>query len=121
MTRIMKRLCLLALASALVGAALGSFHQSTVFAQGGFGYMCNAWEETCDDGSGDPWGGDSGGGGDPANSGWYCPIAGVTVDQKTCTSTGCRAYSTAYPVQVCVFRSSDGHGGCPPLERCQRR
>jgi hypothetical protein len=112
---VIRRASLLVLVSALVGAALGSRHQSTALAD--WEYMCDAWEETCD-GSGDPWGGGGGGGGG-GSAGWYCPIGVVTVGSKTCTSTGCRAYSPSYPTQVCVFRSSDGQGGCPPLEQCQ--
>ncbi len=80
----MRRAYLLVLASALVGAGVGSFHQSTALGQGGIGGICNAWEETCDDGSGGPWdsGGDSGGG--DSSGSHYCK----TVPPH-CISLGC--------------------------------
>jgi hypothetical protein len=96
-----RRACLLLLASILMGAMLGAFNSTKTFAQD---------LEIFDDGYGD------GGGGGAT---WYCGISSVEVNGKTCTSVGCRAYSSNDPTQVCVFRSSDGKGGCPPLEQCQ--
>lgn len=93
-----RRACLLLLASMLMGAMLGAFNSTNTLAQD---------LEIFYDGDG------SGG------AGWYCPIASVQVGEKTCTATGCKAYSREEPTQVCVFRSSDGRGGCPPLEQCQ--
>lgn len=81
MTRIMKRIYLLVLASALVGAAFGSFPQSTVSAQGGWDYMCDSWESSCGDGSGGSLGGPSGGSG---GGGVEC----LTIPDG-CTSFGC--------------------------------
>jgi hypothetical protein len=96
-----RRACLFLFASMLLGAMLGAFNSTHTSAQD--------LEIFYDGYDG------SGGGG----AGWYCPIASVQVGEKTCTAVGCRAYSSSEPTQVCVFRSSDGKGGCPPLEQCQ--
>ncbi len=97
MTRIMRRFYLLVLAAALVGAAFGSFHQSTVFAQGDWGYMCDSWEQSCDDGSGDWWesDGDGGGGGGTPHGPWVCP------DMDRCNSLGCNPRSYLDQTMVC--------------------
>lgn len=112
MTRIMRRIYSLVLAFALVGAALGSFHQSTAHAQGGFGYMCDAWEESCDDGSGGPWNGGGGGGGDSTTV-WKCP------DSQKCGNFGCHAKSIADHTQVCSRYLLEGAtGSCPSPVNC---
>jgi hypothetical protein len=100
-----RRASLLLLASLLMGSIFGVFQGSAALAQIG------PEEPILYDGGG---GGGGGGGGS-----WYCPITNVTVGGKTCTAVSCRPYSTTTPTQVCVFRSSDGQGGCPPLEQCQ--
>jgi hypothetical protein len=94
-TKISKRLLLLI--AVLLGIAFGSFQVPSTTAQIEIFYDSDS--------------GDSGG--------WYCPITDVTVNGKTCTAVGCHAYSNSDPTMVCSYRSSDGRGGCPPLEQCQ--
>jgi len=99
---LMRRAYLLVLALVLVGAAFASFHRSTVLAQGGFDYMCNAWEETCDNGSGDPYGGGGGGGGGSPGGAWKCPNSDV------CGNFGCHERSYVDHTQICSRYNFDG-------------
>jgi hypothetical protein len=110
MRRIIRRVYLLVLASALVGAAFGSFHRSTVFADG-FDYMCDASQESCDDGSGSGGGGSStpGGGGGGA---YTCPtVAG-------CGNWGC--YANSQGVQTCALYNLEGSTHCTGTRTCTR-
>ena len=99
-----RRACLFLLASVLLGAIFGSFHNSVTMAQHG------PEEPIYYEGSGD------GGGGGGAH---YCSVSSIVVNGKTCTASGCRVYSPTYPVFICDYRGSDGSSsGCPPLEQC---
>jgi hypothetical protein len=115
MTRVVRRIYLLVLASALVGAAFGSFYPSTVYAQG-FGYMCNAWEESCDGGGsyGEPGGGGGAGGAGPR---WTC----ITVPQG-CISFGCNGGSNGVPATCSMSRNgTNPNAVCNPGGPCSRQ
>lgn len=102
----------LVLVLALVGSAFVRFH-STVLAQGDFGYMCNAWEESCDNGSGGSYGGPGSGAG--GTGGWVCP------DSQTCGNFGCHARSIADPTQICSRYNLEGvPGNCSSPANCTR-
>jgi hypothetical protein len=115
MRRVMRRVYLLVLASALVGAAFGSFHQSAVSAQG-FGYMCDAWEESCDNGSGSySGGGGTGSGGSGPR--WTC----ITVPAG-CISFGCNGGSNGVPATCAMSRNgTDPNAVCNAGGPCSRQ
>jgi hypothetical protein len=88
------RAWLLALAAILVAAMFGAFNS---FAQGGgFGYMCDAWEQDCDDGSG---GFGSGGSGGPGGGGGT--VSCVTIPPG-CASLGCNGNPGHYTCSLYV-------------------
>ena len=105
-----RRAFLLVVVSALVGAALPSFHQqSTALAD--WEYMCDSWEQSCDDGSGGGPGGGNGGGG---SGGWMCP-----TNNNTCgTLVGCHPRTTTDPTQVCSRYNLEGQTGCTSPVNC---
>jgi hypothetical protein len=116
------------LAGGLVSAGGSRF---VSFAQDG-GYWCPPEYATCSSYGGifqpiTPIGGGGGGGATSPCSGtgkWVCPVKSVGsegIAGGTCTSTGCRKYSTDYPVWVCAFTPSDANTKCPPLESCECR
>lgn len=109
---LMKRAGLLVFTLVLVGAAFVTLYQKTALAQGGFDYMCDAWEQTCDNGSGD-WSG-AGGGGGGGGTLWKCP------DPLVCGNFGCHPRSIADPTQVCsrYKLDPDGPGSCPSPVNC---
>jgi hypothetical protein len=98
----------------LVGAAFVVFSTHTS-AQGGFGYMCDAWEQTCDDGSGDILpGGESGGGGGGGGSAYYCPSS------EWCGNFGCHRRSDTDSTQICSqYKIGSGPGTCPSPINCK--
>jgi len=107
-----RRAISLMLFSALVGAVSGGFHPTTVHGQGGFEYMCNAWEETCDDGSGDYGGGGGGGGG----TSYTCP------SPQWCSNLGCHAKSISDHTQICTqSKNDDSPFTCPTPINCVSR
>jgi hypothetical protein len=90
---VVKRASLLLAALTLIGAAFVVFSPRTA-AQGGFGYMCDAWEQSCDDGSGIlPGGGGTAGGG--SGSDYLCPAP------TGCVHFGCHNRSSQDTTQVC--------------------
>lgn len=97
----------------LVGAAFVLFSPGTA-AQGGFDYMCNSWEQTCDDGSGDiAPGGESGGG--TGGGYYYCP------SPEWCGNFGCRPRSETDPTLVCSqYKIGSGPGTCPSPINCKK-
>jgi hypothetical protein len=96
-----KRISPLLLASALIGLMFISASRRAA-AQGGFGYMCDAWEESCDDGSGD-FGGGSGGSGSGGGK-WMCPAP----PQPNEPPNPCRSNFMYFPVS-CTFPSGGGN------------
>lgn len=117
---ISKRISLLLLA-AMLGLTLFAVSRHAT-AQGGFQYMCDAWEESCDDGSGDFGGGSSGGGGGVKP---YCavPEAGINGG-RICKADGCRLAPNYPNTYVCDYKYQKADGtyssdGCPPLEQCE--
>jgi hypothetical protein len=113
---LMKRAFLVFSVAALLAIAHTSFRSSTTFAQGGFDYMCDAWEETCDNGSGDWW--DSGGGGDGGDptggANYYCPYP------DGCSSFGCHAVSYTNTTQVCSTYAVVDGASCPGTLTCKK-
>ncbi|MDT5122934.1 MAG: hypothetical protein QOC96_2416 [Acidobacteriota bacterium] len=108
---ISKRLSLFLLASMLIGMILITVSHRAA-AQGGFGYMCDAWEEYCDDGSGDFGGGGTGSGGGSSGS-YYCP------DPTGCGDFGCSGNGST---QVCVLYKLDPNSpGTCPATNCKWR
>jgi hypothetical protein len=89
------RVWLFALAAILVAGTFGAFSS---FAQGGFGYMCDAWEESCDDGSGIFGSGGGSGGGGSGNPG--TPTC-VTIPAG-CMSFGCNGNPGHYTCSLSV-------------------
>jgi hypothetical protein len=111
---VLRRTFLFLLSATLVAATLGAFHPKSV--KGDWDYMCNAWEESCEEGG---TGGPGGGNGSGGDNGHYCAVPSVTVNGVTCTASGCKVYSSAHPVFVCDYRTTGGtSAGCPPLEQC---
>lgn len=110
-----KRVPLILATLVLVGAAFFAFSPRTA-AQGGFGYMCDAWEQSCDDGSGGNLGdGGGGGGGGGATGGYYCKT------NEWCGNFGCHDRSTIDHTQVCnLYKIGDGPGTCPSVINCTK-
>lgn len=107
-----RRAFLLALSLLLIGAAMPAFHHQST-ARAGFDYMCDAWEESCDDGSGGYGGG---GGGSGGSAGWVCP-----TNNGACASFGCNPRSIVDPTQVCSRWVLQGQTGpCPSPVNCTR-
>jgi hypothetical protein len=107
-----KRASLLLVALTLIGAAFVVLSPRTA-AQGGFQYMCDAWEQSCDDGSGGNLGdgGGSGGGG----GGYYCKA------NEWCGNFGCHDKSYVDHTQVCnLYKIGDGPGTCPSQINCTK-
>ena len=111
---LMKKSSLLVLTLPLAGAVFASLHQNTVLAQDGFDYMCDAWEQSCD--NGDPTTGGDSGGGDGQTKPWKCP------DPLVCGNFGCHPRSIADTTQVCsrYKLDPDGPGTCPSPVNCVR-
>lgn len=108
-----KRASLMLAALALIGLAFVVFSPRSA-AQGDFGYMCDAWEQSCDDGSGGIGGG-SGGSGGGSSGGWWCRT------DEWCGNFGCRNKSPIDTTQVCnLYKIGDGPGTCPPVINCVR-
>jgi hypothetical protein len=110
---LMRRASLLVFVLALIGATVPNFHQSTALAD--FDYMCDSWEESCDDGSGGTGGG-TGSGSGSGGAGWLCP-----TNNGSCASFGCNPRSYADPTQVCSRWLIQGQSGsCPSPVNCTR-
>jgi hypothetical protein len=88
------RVWLFALAAILVAGMFGVFSS---FAQGGFGYMCDASQESCDDGSGGFGGGGASGGG----GGGGATVTCVTIPAG-CASYGCNGNPGHYTCSLSV-------------------
>lgn len=111
----MRRAFLLVLVFALLSVTSGSFHKPTQ-AQGDWDYMCDAWEQSCDDGSGDWWNSGGGGGGGGESAVWICP------NSDKCGNFGCHPRSIADPTQVCSRYNFEGVPfNCSSPINCTRR
>lgn len=109
---IRKRAPLMLAALALIAAAFVVLSPRTA-AQGGFQYMCDAWEQSCDDGSGSNTGDGSGGGSGGSN--YLCPAP------DGCVHFGCHDRSSQDHTQVCnTYKGSgDGPAVCPSVLNCK--
>lgn len=117
MTSLLKKnfyaLILVVVLAAIAAVRLPS---TTAFAQGGFGYMCDAWEESCDDGSGDWWdtGGGGGGGGDFGGGNYICPYP------EGCGSLGCHSTIANPTQQTCSTYPVVEGARCPGTLNCRK-
>lgn len=111
-----KRASLILAVLVLIGATFIVLSPRTA-AQGGFGYMCDAWEQSCDDGSGDWWntGGGGGGGGGSTGGAYYCKT------NEWCGNFGCHDRTSIDHTQVCnLYKIGDGPGTCPSVINCTK-
>ena len=111
---IKKRLSLMLVALALVMATFVVLSPRTA-AQGGFGYMCDAWEQSCDDGSGILPGGVGTAGGGGSTGGYYCKT------NDWCGNWGCHEKSSIDHTIVCdLYKIGNDPGTCPSQINCTK-